>query len=60
MILYFTGTGNSRRVAGQLSELLGDTTVQLAPSLRGSTLPLPAGDIRVIWVFPVYSWGVPP
>ncbi|MDE6377436.1 MAG: EFR1 family ferrodoxin [Duncaniella sp.] len=60
MILYFTGTGNSRRVAGLLSKHLGDTPVQLAPSLRGSTIPLPAGDSRVIWVFPVYSWGVPP
>lgn len=55
MILVFSGTGNSRRIADRLAELLGDTTANIV----GSTPTIAAGE-RVVWVFPVYSWGVPP
>ena len=57
MILLFSGTGNSLHVANLLSARLGDEII---------TLPLKNGGIlnkdfeRIIWVFPVYSWGVPP
>ena len=63
MILYFTGTGNSRRCALRLGELLCDSDVR---ELRGEMLLNPsAASIategkRIIWVFPTYSWGVPP
>lgn len=77
MILYFTGTGNSRDVACRLSKLLGDDDVT---ELRGDLLrdrnTTGKGDSgiaghvpelkakqpckAVVWVFPVYSWGVPP
>ena len=54
MIVYFSGTGNSRAVAGALAELLGEKV--------SFTLPAPdlSGEDRVIWVTPIYSWGLPP
>jgi ferredoxin len=63
MIISFSGTGNSLSVARQLSRLLGEELTQL----RGDLLTSPdgrsidcRGSERVVWVFPVYSWGVPP
>lgn len=60
MILYFSGTGNSRAVATGLGTLLNEEVIAMTPSLRGGNLTLPVGTRRLIWVFPVYSWGVPP
>lgn len=57
MILVFSGTGNSLHVAKQLSRALGDDIIRLP---HAATLPSAADSGRVIWVFPVYSWGVPP
>lgn len=53
MIYWFSGTGNSRRVARDLATLLD------APAdfmTRGAA----TNDDIVVWVFPIYSWGVPP
>lgn len=55
MIVVFSGTGNSLYVADNLGRLLGDSVVSLPHS---GSMP-PAGE-RVVWVMPVYSWGVPP
>lgn len=58
MILYFTGTGNSGLIARRLSELLGDEAVRLEyPFVKKITT---ADKGRIIWVFPIYSWGIPP
>lgn len=58
MILYFSGTGNSRLVALRLAKILGDRFLQLE-------YPFPNevkldDEKRLIWVFPVYCWSVPP
>ena len=60
MILWFSGTGNSRYIARLLSEKLGEPMREIDPDILSSPLQLPEGTVRVIWVFPVYSWGVPP
>jgi len=57
MILVFSGTGNSLFVARKLAKCLGDGIVTL-PHPAGN--PLKADNNRVIWVMPVYSWGIPP
>lgn len=57
MILLFSGTGNSLHVANLLAEHLGDTIVRLP--VENNRLKGPDHG-RIIWVFPVYSWGVPP
>lgn len=57
MILCFSGTGNSRAVAGRLALMTGERlssftdTPPLELEFEGNSLGL---------VFPVYSWGVPP
>lgn len=53
MIYWFSGTGNSHRVAQHLAQLLGDELEFMSPGLQ-------CDHERVIWVFPIYSWGVPP
>lgn len=60
MIFCFSGTGNSAFVADVLSRRLHDRVVRLTPELLASGSSLLADQERVIWVFPVYSWGVPP
>jgi len=52
MIAVFSGTGNSMAVARLLAERLHE-------SLTVIPCGTPSGR-RIIWVFPVYSWGLPP
>lgn len=56
MIVWFSGTGNSRFVAERLAADLGDRMLRLSPGLE----QICPDDRRVIWVCPVYSWGLPP
>lgn len=60
MILYFSGTGNSRWVARRLAELTNDTSCDLAARLRQGMPPAAeeAGN-RIGIVFPVHGWYVP-
>ncbi|MCM1355011.1 MAG: EFR1 family ferrodoxin [Staphylococcus sp.] len=60
MILWFSGTGNSRYVAERLAGALGQSLRRLDPTLTTSPLRLPDDDRMVVWVCPVYSWGLPP
>lgn len=55
MILYYSGTGNSRFVAERLAEQLGEEvqnieTFTTKEKLEGESIGL---------IFPVYAWGVP-
>lgn len=69
MIICFSGTGNSRLVAAELSRRLEGAGIPPGEMymLEGTRLRRPAeqllevadGEI-VLWVFPIYSWGVPP
>lgn len=57
MILYFSGTGNSRRVAETLHTLLDEQMFCMEHSYND--LPPLADDESLGIVFPVYAWGVP-
>ena len=57
MVFYFSGTGNSTFVATTLSNFLG-LKLQFIPDLDPDKIEFP--DERILFVFPVYSWGVPP
>lgn len=63
MIVYFSGTGNTRHCAMLLSRLLGDVPVELTRNMLENpekcALPAPDKERRIIWMFPVYSWGIP-
>lgn len=63
MIFCFSGNGNTRLIANKLSQIIGHDITHL----RGDLLLNPSHhDITiaegedVIWMFPVYSWGIPP
>ena len=56
MIFYFSGTGNSRWVAGQIASLIGDEARDVT---KISTPPDLTGEKQVGFVFPIYAWGVP-
>lgn len=60
MILYFTGTGNSRWVAKQLAEATNDEVLSIADCLKQGVVTVGltnAGTVGV--VFPVHSWYAP-
>lgn len=56
MILYFSGTGNSKYVAEKLAELLGEELFNIEGKQR---LPMMVDDEPLGIVFPVYAWGLP-
>lgn len=62
MIICFSGTGNSAAVASRLSRSLGNEEVVMLRGelLTDNTPELQCDGERVVWVFPTYSWGVPP
>lgn len=60
MILWFSGTGNSRYAAELLASELGQSLRQITPDMRGGSISLPENDNTLVWVCPVYSWGLPP
>lgn len=59
MILWFSGTGNSREVAELLAIRLHEKIRELKPDVLSGHISV-ENEKRIIWVFPVYSWGVPP
>lgn len=59
MILYFTGTGNSRFVAKGLSEKLGDEAISLNTVLKENLPPFFESEHPFVVVSPVYAWRFP-
>ena len=59
MILYFSGTGNSRFAAEKIAEITGDEFVCLNDYIKNET----AGDFvsgkPFVLVCPTYAWRVP-
>ena len=59
MILYFTGTGNSKYVADYLGDKLQDEVVSLNDMLKND-LPLVAESEKpFVWIAPIYAWRFP-
>ena len=60
MILWYSGCGNSRFVADQLSTKLNDSNKVFIPEAARQATPLEFGPDEILGiVFPVYSWSVP-
>lgn len=57
MLLYFSGTGNTKFVAQSLANLLGEEC-KFIPEADPDGLV--SDGKHVIFCFPIYSWGVPP
>lgn len=64
MIFYFSGTGNSRWVASQLSDYFSDTLYQIGEYERNEAPLVPEFEVKpeekIGFVFPIHSWGIPP
>ncbi len=59
MILYFTGTGNSRYAANRLGAALGDTVVSVHTYIRQKTPGVFASEAPYVFVTPTYAWRMP-
>ena len=59
MILYFTGTGNSKFVADYLAEKLNETTVSINNILKKNENPVFESENPYIIIAPIYAWRFP-
>lgn len=59
MILYFSGTGNSRYCAQMFSERLGETAVDVGDYLRKKTKGTFRSETPWIFISPTYAWQLP-
>lgn len=59
MILYFSGTGNSKYVAQKIGNITGDQVISMNERLKqGNTEPL-RSDTPFVFVCPTYAWRMP-
>ena len=59
MVLYFTGTGNSRYIAERIAKALGDKLLSMNDRIKaGDTLPTTSNE-RLVIVTPTYAWRIP-
>lgn len=59
MVLYFSGTGNSRYVAQRTAEVLGGQLLSMNDRIKaGDTSPVKT-DGRLVIVTPAYAWRIP-
>ncbi len=59
MILYFTGTGNSRYLADVMGQQLQDTVTDASKLIKAGKRPDFISDKPYIIVAPVYAWRLP-
>lgn len=57
MIYYFSGTGNTKYVAGSIASKIGEESKAIA-RLDASNEKFEGSHLG--FMFPIYSWGVPP
>lgn len=58
-IYYFSGTGNSLKIAQDLATKLGDTEVVSISSVIKENIPVVVSSEKIGIVYPVYIWGIP-
>ena len=59
MILYFSGTGNSRYIAQRIAKALSDQLLSMNDHIKaGDTSPV-ISDERLVIVTPTYAWRIP-
>lgn len=59
MILYFTGTGNSRHVANVIAETTGDEIISIGKKIRARDYSSVTSDKPLVFVGPVYAGRFP-
>lgn len=58
MILYFSGTGNSRYIARKIGTALGDDIVSINDRIKSGDFSEISAE-RLIFVLPTYAWRIP-
>ncbi len=56
-VYFFTGTGNSLKVAHDIKKELPDT--EIVAIYKNTELDIPSGYERIGFVYPTYGWGLP-
>ncbi len=59
MVIYFSGTGNSKYIAELMAKRLGDSAADAALSIKTGEHPSFASEKPYIFVAPVYAWRLP-
>lgn len=59
MILYFSGTSNSRYVAEQIAKITSDEIISINDKLQNNDISDILADDRLIFVVPTYAWRIP-
>ncbi len=59
MVIYFSGTGNSRYAAKKIASACEDTLLNLTEVFRGEARAETAGESRLVFVTPTYAWRIP-
>lgn len=59
MILYFTGTGNSRYVALQLSKCINDEVISINEYFKYQKKAVFTSEKPYVFVMPTYAWRMP-
>lgn len=59
MVLYFTGTGNSRYVAQMIANITSDYTVELNTYIRDNEQLVLHSDKPFVFVTPTHGWNIP-
>ncbi|MDD6021482.1 MAG: EFR1 family ferrodoxin [Acutalibacteraceae bacterium] len=59
MILYFTGTGNSRHIAERISKETGDGTIRINDRIKSGDFSRIDASEKLIFVCPTYAWRIP-
>ena len=59
MVLYFTGTGNSRYIAERIAVALGDELLSMNDRIKADDNSPVTSDERLVIVTPTYAWRIP-
>lgn len=59
MVLYFSGTGNSRYIAERIAEALGDELLSMNDRIKAGAHSPVETDERLVIVTPTYAWRIP-
>ena len=59
MVLYFTGTGNSKYIAQRIADALDDTLLCMNDCIRICETSAPEARECIVIVTPTYAWRIP-
>lgn len=59
MVIYFTGTGNSKFIAERIADALGDNLVNSFNNIKSGTFEEYNSEKPYVFVCPTYAWRIP-